>query len=296
MAQRSSPAKLVERLYRQAVRWYRWTTFYASKWDAVHGGGAQREDAEDAEDPPDPEPPPGAAHLDRGHERKRDARRDAPLHLRPARLHRLSPHELWADHRRTVCKSCGRQTTAKTATARNRFTSTRCLGAAAARALVRLGLRGAALSEQGRVGRQALLDMGLAPLRSESHHSGRVSPVPGPTDGDQPARGSAIEARQAHGDESQLAEPGRKRSRSPSAESAGRRTRPRISPEPEQRAHRMQVVGPIAFCELCGRYAIERHGVGLQEHCPGRDPNVLLRIQRMRRGQHPLTGEDLTCS
>ncbi len=296
MAQRSSPAKLVERLYRQAVRWYRWTTFYASKWSAVHDGGAQRGDAEDVEEPPDPEPPPGAVHADRGHDRPRDGGREVPLHLRPARLHRSSPHELWADHRRTICKSCGRQTTARTAAARNRFTSTRCLGAAAARALVRLGVRGAVLDERGRVGRHALADMGLAPLRSESRHSGRVSPVPGPPDGDQPARSSALETRQAHGEETELAERGSKRSRSPSAGSAGRRTRPRLPPEPERRTHRMQVVGPIAFCELCGRYAIERHGIGLQEHCPGRDPNVLLRVQRMRMGQHPLTGEALTCS
>jgi hypothetical protein len=58
----------------------------------------------------------------------------------------------------------------------------------------------------------------------------------------------------------------------------------------------MKLVGPIAFCELCGRFAIERHGVGLQDECPGHDPNVKLRIERMRMGLHPLTGVSLVSS
>ncbi len=295
MAQRSSPARLVERLFRQAVRWYRWTTFYASRWSAVHGGGEQRDDAEDIEEPPDPEPMPAAAQTERGHDRQLEGGGEVPLHLRPARLHHLSPHELWADHRRTICRRCGRQSTAETAATRNRFTSTRCMGAAAARALLRLGARSTVMDRRGRVERQTLADMGMTPLLAGTQRSSLDSPTLDPPDGDDPASAAAPRGHQGHGAGAELEARGIKRSRSPSA-AAARQTRPRLPPEAGRRAHRLQLSGPIAFCDLCGRYAIERHGIGLQEHCTGRDPNVAVRIQRMRRGQHPITGELLTAS
>ncbi len=85
------------------------------------------------------------------------------------------------------------------------------------------------------------------------------------------------------------------RRREEEPEESGRRVRPRLESAQQQLhgAHQMQIVGPIAFCELCGRFAIERHGIGLQGNCTGIDPNVKLRVERMRRGQHPLTGASL---
>ncbi len=58
--------------------------------------------------------------------------------------------------------------------------------------------------------------------------------------------------------------------------------------------HQMKLIGPIAYCAICGRYAIERVGRGLLDVCHGPDEDTRSRVQRMKDGRHPITGISLT--
>ncbi len=153
------------------------------------------------------------------------------------------------------------------------------MGAAAGRTLHRLGVDPSALDVRCRIGQFALENMGLRPLDAASAPQGMLAPMSGE------ARSSALERgggllREARHCEDVGAAPKR------------RRVDPLGSDEPPS-PHVLRVVGPIAYCEACGSYAIERHGIAMQEACRGPVPNAKARIERMRRGLHPLTGASL---
>ncbi len=341
MAQSSSPTGVVERCYWQAVRWYRWVVRFAAQWTDFQfdPGGEDR----DAEPHQEEEAMPIREDVNDALA-EADAVPSVPLHRRPVRLHRVSPHLLWSDHRRTVCRRCGRASSARTAAARNRFAATQCLGAAAGRALYRLGLDTLALDVRCRIGQCAMIGMGLQPLDETAgllpEHCGDVADAQGgydeacrgsgrdgvdddvsrssgrllPPEVEQPGNGDADEVlvalpRQREEDHSRLDEPPLVRRRLDPPSPGPVRTRnleAMVGQKPDQRrvrqrtgvelrgaVHRVKVVGPIAFCDLCGRYAIERHGVGLGDDCMGLDLNARVRIERMRSGRHPLTGVSL---
>ncbi len=59
------------------------------------------------------------------------------------------------------------------------------------------------------------------------------------------------------------------------------------------RHHQIQINGPVAFCKICGRYALERVGQGLLDTCRGPDADARARIERLLQGRHPLSGRTL---
>ena len=61
----------------------------------------------------------------------------------------------------------------------------------------------------------------------------------------------------------------------------------------EARAHLIRRKGSIAWCEVCGRWAIARVGRGLSGVCSGKLGSYAIRRARLREGRHPLTGRPL---
>jgi hypothetical protein len=57
--------------------------------------------------------------------------------------------------------------------------------------------------------------------------------------------------------------------------------------------HNILLMGPAAFCSHCGCYAIDRVGVGLIERCRGVDKYAQVKVQRLAKGLHPITGARL---
>ncbi len=57
--------------------------------------------------------------------------------------------------------------------------------------------------------------------------------------------------------------------------------------------HDIKINGPIAYCARCGKYAIERVGVGLTSACTGPEASTKLHVERMREGRHPISGAQL---
>ncbi len=59
--------------------------------------------------------------------------------------------------------------------------------------------------------------------------------------------------------------------------------------------HSLVVAGPLIFCNRCGAYGVRRMGAKLKGHCKGSAPSDLhARLDRMRQGRHPITGEAVT--
>ncbi len=56
------------------------------------------------------------------------------------------------------------------------------------------------------------------------------------------------------------------------------------------RGHAVRVNGNVAFCTKCGAYAIQRVGSALATVCAGPSADTKLKVERMRRGLHPVTG------
>ena len=58
--------------------------------------------------------------------------------------------------------------------------------------------------------------------------------------------------------------------------------------------HAVVLMGPIAFCTRCARFAKDRLGVGLKGSCTAPQAKtanaVAARLRRMRGGRHPVTG------
>ncbi len=138
-----------------------------------------------------------------------------------------------------------------------------------------------------------------APVRASSSHM-EVEDVRG-------ARGvkrSRDDLQQAHGEdraqpeEEPLAEVSGQGAGSGSAlgEAQPERGRVRVSGR-WGHGHKIAFVGPVAWCEDCGRYAIQRVGRGLADACPGRiaaGSAARRRVERLRSGRHPITGARLT--
>ena len=59
------------------------------------------------------------------------------------------------------------------------------------------------------------------------------------------------------------------------------------------RAHRLRKHGSTAWCDVCGRWAIARVGLGLSGNCTGVLGSYSARRERLRAGKHPLTGRPL---
>ncbi len=60
------------------------------------------------------------------------------------------------------------------------------------------------------------------------------------------------------------------------------------------RGHEVRINGLIDYCARCGKYAIERVGIGLTSACSGPEAYTRMHVDRMRRGQHPVSGVQLT--
>ncbi len=59
----------------------------------------------------------------------------------------------------------------------------------------------------------------------------------------------------------------------------------------ESLGHRLCITGSLVWCAKCGRYAARRLGKALKSHCTGRAEGVYAsRLERLRNGQHPITG------
>ncbi len=59
--------------------------------------------------------------------------------------------------------------------------------------------------------------------------------------------------------------------------------------------HHLLQVGPLVFCTRCAGYALERVGARLHSACiPSSSRATKTRLDRMRRGMHPLTGKPIT--
>ena len=61
--------------------------------------------------------------------------------------------------------------------------------------------------------------------------------------------------------------------------------------------HAVVVQGPIAYCARCAQFAIIRVGKGLKRICAAPHRKALnavqARLNRLRNGQHPITGRPL---
>ena len=74
----------------------------------------------------------------------------------------------------------------------------------------------------------------------------------------------------------------------PGAESESARGQTKLAGEHVIRRH-----GSTAWCEVCGRWAIKRVGLGLSGKCAGSIGSYAIRRERLRAGKHPLTGQPL---
>ncbi len=62
----------------------------------------------------------------------------------------------------------------------------------------------------------------------------------------------------------------------------------------DSRGHTLVITGAMVWCARCGRHAVRRIGRALQTQCPGFASGVYVsRLARLRRAQHPITGDDL---
>ncbi len=58
--------------------------------------------------------------------------------------------------------------------------------------------------------------------------------------------------------------------------------------------HSLLQAGPLIFCTKCDGYALERVGARLQSTCvPSSSRATRTRLDRMRRGRHPITGDPI---
>ena len=73
-------------------------------------------------------------------------------------------------------------------------------------------------------------------------------------------------------------------------------TRPAVVGETQQpsgahRSHSLRRTGNIVWCDVCGRHAAIRLGIGLIKPCRGEATGGYpTRIARLKRGQHPVSG------
>ncbi len=59
--------------------------------------------------------------------------------------------------------------------------------------------------------------------------------------------------------------------------------------------HSLAVAGPLIFCNRCAAYGLRRMGAKLKGQCKGSAHSDLhIRLDRMRQGRHPITGELVT--
>ncbi len=52
--------------------------------------------------------------------------------------------------------------------------------------------------------------------------------------------------------------------------------------------HKIRVNGPLAFCSACGRYALERVGIGLVDQCKGPDRDAAEKAWKVAEPPHPV--------
>ena len=59
--------------------------------------------------------------------------------------------------------------------------------------------------------------------------------------------------------------------------------------------HAIRTRGGLVWCDVCGAYGVERSGSRLMGACqPRATRHAATRLERLRRGNHPITGEALT--
>ncbi len=182
LAALSSPTSEIEMAFRQAVRWTKWVVSFAANWPPPFGSRDYEPDdradrassAADAPNEPGCLPPEAASGRGRARgaaaalrARARAAALGAAAANRqesaPWRLHHQRPHALWVSATTAVCRRCGRSTNATAGKHRRAFARTACPGAAAGRALARLGVDQSALDARCRLSRVVLHDRGLVP-------------------------------------------------------------------------------------------------------------------------------------
>ncbi len=133
-------------------------------------------------------------------------------------------------------------------------------------------------------------------------------PIRADTDDQGPSSSPAVKRRGAEDDIPGIGEPGGKRQRthldpntasaSSSSSSAGHAV-PQGQPSTWLagmawgKGHEVKINGPIAYCARCGKYAIERVGIGLTSACSGPEACTKLHVDRMRGGRHPISGDQL---
>ncbi len=316
MAYAESPTVRVERAYRRARRWFHWVMTFASDWNSPHDAideepvshlgaeqqaMAEEQEAVQAAAPNDdgggggrrPRGRGGRGARGRGARGKAKASAAAPTTSAPWRVHHTRPHALWLSRDRAVCQRCGRSSNAAAARHRRAFARSACAGAAATRALRRIGITPARFDQANLISERALLEMGLQPalegaglpFRSDEHDE------PDPT-GLQPGAevGSGTQGapppakRRRTQEQGQLAQAGSSASTAASSW---------IADSGWGLGHDVRLNGGLAFCTRCGAYAIHRVGSAISAACPGPAADTRLKVQRMRSGKHPITGAPL---
>ncbi len=321
MAYAGSPTVKVERAFRRAKRWFEWVVSFAAGWNSSQDSL----DAEPEVHPPDAEqaaaaaehlPGRPAAPLDagsdgargrggrgarggrgRGARGKAKASTAAPSDSAPWRVHHSRPHALWLSRDRAVCQRCGRSSNAAAIRHRRAFARTACSGAAASRALRRIGMTAAHLDQTNLISDRALREMGLDPARGTA-----ALPSPAGAQGE-PAPAVLQPAAEVGSLDDQSASPRPKRRRiqeqsqaTQAGSSASAAAGAWIAGSEWGRGHDVRLNGSVAFCVRCGAYAIHRVGSAISTACSGPAADTKLKVERMRAGRHPVTGAPLAAA
>ncbi len=314
MASADSPTASVERAYRRARRWFDWVVAFAAEW------GASRDAIDDEPEAPPPGPDQAAAGDEaeagrpssprgngreggrrlrgrggrggrgRGARGKAKASSAASSGTPPWRVHHDRPHALWISRERAVCQRCGRSSNAAAARHRRAFARSACAGAAAARALRRIGVTSSQLDRTNHISERALREMGLQPAIDDAatlpHADAPAEPAP-----------SALQPAELGSAEDPPAPPPAKRRRAQESQRldtpASSADGPWLAGAEWGHGHDVRLNGGLAFCVRCGAYAIHRVGRAISAACAGPAADTRLKVERMRAGRHPVSGAPL---